>query len=517
MRRFLLVGGSLAVMAGLVVLLANPFGPRRSKDDLVLYCAAGLIKPVKEICDAYQREYGVNVRIDPGPSGPLLSKIRVAPERGDLYLAGEESYLLQARSLGLVREILPVASQRLVVAVKPGNPKKIVGVGDLLRNGVRVAIPSPEQAAVGKVAKQALSAAGQWEPLERQIRDFPAKVSSVATVNEAAQAVQVGSVDAAIVWDATARQFELDAVDLPAFRSQTPELAAIGVLSRSAHPTAALHFARYLTARDRGEPVFKKHHLEPIAGADVWADRPALVFMSGAMLKPAIDSLVQEFREREGVEINTIYNGCGIHVAQMKAIRQQSTPNKNFPDAYFSCDVSFMENVKQWFEASRVISRNDMVLAVAQGNPKNVKSVQDLARPELRAGLGHPQNSALGNLTDELLTKLGLHENVYRSDRRTPIVHSDAGHMLVNQLLTGALDVIVVYRSNVLASGEAAKRLQIVEFNLPEAVAIQPYAVAKDSQHKQLMGRLLEAILAPASKERFEGAGFHWAAEDKTP
>ena len=88
--------------------------------------------------------------------------------------------------------------------------------------------------------------------------------------------------------------------------------------------------------------------------------------------------------------------------------------------------------------------------------------------------------------------------------------------MLVNQMRAGALDLIVVYRSNVLSNPEnAEKYMEIVEMNLPEAMAIQPYAVAKDSQHKYLMRRLLEAILAPDSQEHFIKAGFQWIAEGK--
>ena len=71
-----------------------------------------------------------------------------------------------------------------------------------------------------------------------------------------------------------------------------------------------------------------------------------------------------------------------------------------------------MNMVQQWFGASTVISRNDMVLCVPKGNPKHVKSIEDLARLELRVGLGH-RNSALGALTDDLLKKLQLHDKVY--------------------------------------------------------------------------------------------------------
>ncbi len=73
---------------------------------------------------------------------------------------------------------------------------------------------------------------------------------------------------------------------------------------------------------------------------------------------------------------------------------------------------------------------------------------------------------------------------------------------------------MVVYRSNVLSNSDNPdKALEIVEMNLPEAIAIQPYAVSKDSEHKQLMRRLLEKILAQDSKKRFTDVGFQWIAE----
>lgn len=510
-------------MAGLGLLVWNTGSPpspshplgrgHGGSNELVLYCAAGLLKPVRAICADYEREYGVAIRIEADGSGRLLSKIRITPDYGDLFLAGEESYVREARSRQLVAEIFPVARQHVVLGVAQGNPLKIAAVKDLLDGKLRVVLPNPELAAVGRSVQRAL-ADGQWEALMEQTRKASARVSLVGTVTEAAQAVKIGAADAALLWDATARQFEIEAVDVPALKSKTMEQVTLGVLTAAKDPTAALRFARYLTARDRGELSFEKNFLRPIEGADVWEERPSLVLMAGAMLKPGIDELVKEFKDREGIDINTIYAGCGIHVAQMKALKNGRTAASHFPDAYFACDVSFMRQVQQWFDAAVVVSRNDMVLVVPKGNPQRIRSIEDLARPELRVGLAHPVNSALGALTDDLLKKLNLRDKVYASGRRHAIVHADAGHVLVNQMRARALDAMVVYRSNVLSHPEnAEKHLEIVEMNLAEAVAIQPYAVAKDSNHRHLMQRLLEAILSPSSKQRFRDAGFRWLAE----
>ena len=46
--------------------------------------------------------------------------------------------------------------------------------------------------------------------------------------------------------------------------------------------------------------------------------------------------------------------------------------------------------------------------------------------------------------------------------------------------------------------------------DVPCATAIQPVAVGKESEHKYLMGRLLNALESRQSKERFEAQGFTW-------
>jgi len=512
------IGGGAILVVALVALLRRSPQEAAAPGELTMFCAAGLAPPIQEVAADYEKQYGVKIQLEPDSSGALLTKLRVAGNRADLYLTGEESFITQARSQGLVAEVLPVARHHVVIAVAPGNPKKIATVGDLGREDLRIVLPNPDLTAIGKSAARALEGSEDWQSLLRRTKEANSRVSLVGTVNEAAQAIKIQAADASLVWDATARQFGIGLVEDPVLLETSTESILVSVVTASKRPTAALRFARYLTARDRGQPVLARHHLQPLDDADVWAERPELVLMSGAMLKPAVDDLLKRFSEREGVSINTIYAGCGIHVAQMKALKKGEPVGHLFPDAYFACDVSFMDKVQEWFEASRRISRNDMVIAVAKGNPKNVRSIDDLTRLDLRLGLAHPVNSALGALTDDLLKKLGLHEKVYAKGRKTPVVHADAGHMLVNQLRTGALDLIVVYRSNVLSHSENAKEyLDIVEMNLPEAMAVQPYAVARESQHKYVMRRLLEAILTPASRDHFQQSGFQWLAEEPSP
>src|SRR4051794_17055513 len=70
---------SLALLAGLVGLLAlDPtswFSPRPKTRALVVYCAAGLRKPVEEAARDYKTQQGVEVQLQYGGSETLLSQI----------------------------------------------------------------------------------------------------------------------------------------------------------------------------------------------------------------------------------------------------------------------------------------------------------------------------------------------------------------------------------------------------------------------------------------------------------
>ncbi len=205
---------ALTLAAGLVLVQGcgrQDSGPTAS---LTLYCAAGMQPPVEAIAAEYSRRYGVVTQIQYGGSGTLLSSLQIA-STGDLYLAADETYLERARDLGLVAEILPVARMRPVIAVAASNPKGIVTIDDLLREDVEVALANPDAASVGKNTKRILTATGHWAALSHHARVFK------PTVNDVANDVRLGAVDAGVIWDATANQYDgLDGVHVPEFDAE---------------------------------------------------------------------------------------------------------------------------------------------------------------------------------------------------------------------------------------------------------------------------------------------------------
>jgi len=374
------------LLAGLLTGCSKTGEKGKEHADLVMFCAAGMKEPVSKIVGRFEKEMGIKVQLQFAGSGTLLGNMKVSSP--DIYLAADSSYTDLARENGLVAETMLVGWMKAGIGVPVGNPKGITKLGDLKRKGLRVGIGNPEAASIGKFTKKILEKNGFWKGFKPTVT-FP-------TVNELANAIKLGTVDAVILWDIISRQYpEVDFVSLPEFDAEKKDVT-IAVTKATSHPTEALQFCRYLTARDKGLPVFKNYGFE-ISKGDAWAKEPEILLYSGAMLRPAIQQSIANFEKREGVKINPVYNGCGVLVSQMKAGEQ--------PDAYFSCDRKFMAQVDDRFEKSTVVSANEMVMIVDKGNPRKIKTLEDLTKPGIRLGLAHPEKSALGFLTKILLEK----------------------------------------------------------------------------------------------------------------
>jgi molybdate transport system substrate-binding protein len=482
----LAVLGLLAVMIVLLLRTGQPAAGDQAHP-VIVYCAAGLKGPVEAAAKAYEKEFHVPIHLTYGGSGTLLASLEVS-QQGDLYLPADDSYIVRAREKDLVAESIPLAHMTAVLAVQRGNPKQVRSLDDLKREGVTFAQANPDAAAIGKLTRRVLQTAGQWKWLEAKTTVFK------PTVNEVANDVKLGTVDAGFIWDALLHLYPtLESVPVPLL---TPAQArvTVGVLKRSAQPREALRFARYLNAPEKGYRIWREQGFDAIAG-DAWAVQPTLHLLGGAMLRPAIEETITAFEQREGVDVIRVYNGCGILVAQMKAGER--------PDAYFSCDTSFMKQVSDLFLDAEDISQNQLVIVVPKENPHAIASLADLGQPGLRVGVGHEQKCAMGALTRRMLTLTGTYDAIMKNVQ----VQSPTGDFLVNQLRTGSLDAVIAYLSNVANSRDVLKAIPI---NVPSALAVQPVAVGRASSYKLLTSRLIDAIKSADSRTRFEKIGFHW-------
>ncbi len=221
-------------------------------EELLLLSGAGLRPAVDDIVEQFTARAGIPVRVDYNASSLLLGRIQIGRE-GDLFLPGEEHYVQLAREAGLIHESRTATIFVPVIMVGRGNPKRIQTLSDLTQDGVRLGLADERTAAIGRLARQILEKNALCrDAIEKNL------VYESLTIPELAAAVDLGHVDAAIVWAPVAAGFaNAETVPIPPDKNILAAVP-IAVLSCSRHKAAARTFAEFVLS-EQGQAVFRKH------------------------------------------------------------------------------------------------------------------------------------------------------------------------------------------------------------------------------------------------------------------
>jgi molybdate transport system substrate-binding protein len=151
---------------------------------------------------------------------------------GDVLATADTTSMRAAQDQGQVGgQPRTFARNTLAIAVIPGNPRKIRGLADLARSGLKVVLAAPEVPAGALTAKALVAAHVQVNPasLEQDVRGVLSKV-------------RLGEADAGIVYstDVRAAGSSVEGVEIPASENQatTYPIAVTSAGTRSPVATA---------------------------------------------------------------------------------------------------------------------------------------------------------------------------------------------------------------------------------------------------------------------------------------
>ncbi|GAA1830476.1 molybdate ABC transporter substrate-binding protein [Luedemannella flava] len=177
---------------------------------------------------------GTKVTVTVGSSAALAA--RVAQGEAADVLVTADAATMTAAGAAIVAPPLPFARTQLVIAVAPGNPRKIGGLADLTRAGVRVVICAATEPC-GSAATAVFASANVGVP----------KVTRVPDVAAALKKVTSGAADAALVYrtDTRAAGDDVSTVEFSESSSAVSECQAATV-AKSANPVTAAAFVDFL-------------------------------------------------------------------------------------------------------------------------------------------------------------------------------------------------------------------------------------------------------------------------------
>ncbi len=199
-----LVGGLLLLaVSSVTVIGCGPSEP-------ALHCyVGGTMRPaMARLSEMYQERTGQRIDIDYAGSGQLFETMKLN-ERGDLYVAHDPYYqAVMLQEIGVQGWLVAVLEP--VIVVQKGNPKGITGFRDLAREDVSLVLPHAVYSTTGWIVSAMAEKAGITEQIKANVS------TRQRGGTQAAEQIQLGMADAAVVWNAVhhARSDDLDRVDI---------------------------------------------------------------------------------------------------------------------------------------------------------------------------------------------------------------------------------------------------------------------------------------------------------------
>jgi molybdate transport system substrate-binding protein len=224
-------------------------------------------KSAKEFNELYKTEITSDIK----GSGHLMGAIKLNPV-GDIFIPADASYTDMLKKDKLVTEVFQIAEMYPVIVVQKGNPKGIKSLADFKREDVKVSLVNPEAASIGAVVKKNLVALGDWDAISANATKNGVFKTTVA---EVANDVKMKTTDATIIWNCMPKtksySGDLDYIEVEAL-TKNKEYVTIGVIANSKNPELAIKFAKFMTAKDKGQKYIAEEFFTTIANTKTWEE-----------------------------------------------------------------------------------------------------------------------------------------------------------------------------------------------------------------------------------------------------
>jgi molybdate transport system substrate-binding protein len=135
-----------------------------------------------------------------------------------------------------------------------------------------------------------------------------------------------------------------------------------------------------------------------------------LLVHAGAGIRPALDELGVAFQKKTGTRVDYNYKGSACLLPDVCVSRKG--------DVYIPGELYFMQQAvdrKLVTSGFDVVASMTTVIVAQSGNGKRIASVDDLAKPGIRLGLGDPESVAIGRAARECLVKASVWEDAKKN------------------------------------------------------------------------------------------------------
>ena len=239
---------------------------------------------------------------------------------------------------------------------------------------------------------------------------------------------------------------------------------------------------------------------------------PLLCYVGGTM-RPVMEHLAEVYESKTGQPIEIDYAGSGECLIKIDTTRRG--------DIYV-CHDPFLGLLKKkgLCRQGWTVAGVKPMIAVAKGNPKNITSLKDLARPGIRLVLTHPVYSTAGHIVKVMFAKAKLGDGI----EKNVVTRTKGGGSAANAVGLGHGDAAIVWNAVIHLRKDKLDMVDIEDRFRPQpgvdAVTTATFgpidmsfvavtlATLKCSKQPEAASAFAEFVASDANRSVFEDYGF---------
>jgi len=160
-----------------------------------------------------------------------------------------------------------------------------------------------------------------------------------------------------------------------------------------------------------------------------------ILVLCGGSMRPPMEDLISAWKvAHPDAKIAASYGGSAEFLAQIQMANRGDI---------FVCHDPFMpwaaahDLIAEWFTAAYL----DVAIAVPKGNPKGIHSLEDLARPGIRLGIGDRKHSTTGVIAASIIRQVPYGKSLLKN----VALETHGAQRHCTAVATGALDAAIVW------------------------------------------------------------------------
>lgn len=224
-----------------------------------------------------------------------------------------------------------------------------------------------------------------------------------------------------------------------------------------------------------------------------------LTAFCGAASKPALEEAAKVFEEKTGVKVDLHFSGSGTMLSRMKMSRRGDLYIPGSPDYMAKAEREGVVDPK----TVKIVAYLVIAIDVQHGNPRDIRTLSDLARPGIKVGIGNPEAVCVGLYAVELLERHGLLKKV----RSNIVTHAPSCSATASLLVMKKVDAIIGWRVFSKWNRHKIDAVLLRPDQVPRLAYI-PAAVSAYSQDKESAQKFVDFLTSPDAKSIFDKWGY---------